>query len=308
MRQAPSAWGVTHALVFAIACLAATPVGAQRPHGVPPGLLKRGGAPAPGSESTPAPAGGAVATTTAVRSFGVWLDDASVLDPRVSWLTVSVQRWASPALHGFDVPVIDLSVGIVPRLQVSASVPFTQYALPGSPMNGQLGDLYLTGKYVIREPAEGRVGVSVAPSLEVLSTAATADTALSRMNGVLATSVEWRIDGSRVYGSTGYYTRGAVFAGAALERAVSARLRATGALTFSRSTAPIEASTTWGLAHQRVDLAGSVSWIVSPRLVVFGGLGRTLSHLDPDSTRYAASFGTSMELKGTGPSRPPVRP
>ena len=284
------------------------PADAQRPHGVPPGLAKKGKT-APDTNGGGAPGGGEVLPGPSVRSFGVWLDDASVLGPKEAWLTISMQRWASPALRGFDVPISDVSVGIAPRLHAFASVPFTQYGLAGAPLEGQVGDSYFGAKYVLREPDERRVGFAVTPAVEILSAAATVDTGLSRVNLVLPLSAEWRLPATRVYGSTGYFTRGAYFAAGAVERAVSERMLVTGALTYSRATSPPETSETWGLTHQRVDGSGSVAWVVTDRLVLFGGLSRTLSHMDLDGTRYAATFGTSMDL-GRLPTtrRPPVRP
>ena len=282
------------------------PASAQRPHGVPPGLAKKGKA-APDTNGGSS-AGGEVVPGPSVRSFGVWLDDASVLGPREAWLTISMQQWASPVLRGFDVPISDVTVGVVPRLHAFASVPFTQYAHAGAPLEGQVGDAYFGAKYVVREPDDGRLGFAVTPAVEILSTAAIVDTGLSRVNLVLPLSAEWRLPGTRVYGSTGYFTRGAYFAAGAVERTVTGRCLVTGALTYSRATSAPETSETWGLSHQRMDGSGSVAWIVTDRLVLFGGLSRTLSHMDLDGTRYAAIFGTSMDL-GRLPTtrRPPVR-
>ena len=290
-----------------LAGAAAVQVDAQRPHGVPPGLLKKGTSSSPGT-ALPDAGSAAPVSTPAVRTFGVWLDDATVLGAGETWLTVSAQRWASPDLHGFDVPALDLATGLTSRLQASASVPFTQHAVSGAPMNGNLGDVYAGVKYVVRDPSGGRLGVSVAPTVEVLSRAATVDTGLSRVNAVLPVSLEWRRGEIRGYASTGWYTRGAVFVAGAIERPLAERLRASGGLTYSRSTAPGEASTAWGFAHHRVDASGSASYVISPRLVAFAGIARTLSQLDPDGTRYAVSFGTSMDLGRRTPSRPPVRP
>lgn len=308
MTRQPALRGASAvAAIVLVAVLLPHAAAAQRPHGMPPGLAKKG-AQAQGGGGAPGSPGGDVALGPAVRSFGVWLDDATVLAPREAWLTVSFVRWASPSLVGFDMPVSDVSVGVAPRVQLSASVPFAQYGSPGAPLEGQLGDLYFAAKWLVRSPSEGAVGVAVTPALEVLSNAATSGTDLSRVQFVLPVSVERRFEQGRVYGSAGYFTRGAWFAGAAFDHPVGSRAVAAMALTYSRSTAPAEASTAWGLGRQRVDASGSLSWIVSPRLVVFGGLGRTLSHLDPDATRYAVSFGASMDLRRQQPSRPPIRP
>ena len=293
--------------------IAAQPVFAQRPHGVPPGLAKKGqhsssGSNASESSGRPPVSGGEVLPGPAVRSFGVWLDDASVLAPGEAWFTVSMQRWASPALHGFDVPIADVSVGILPRLQAAASVPFTQYGAVGAPMAGQFGDVYAGVKLVVREPSDDRIGISTTPTLEILSSAAVDDTGLSRVNAALPVNVEWRSTHGRTYGSAGYFTRGAVFAAGAFERTLTDRWMATAALTFSRSTQPDETSAAWGLSDQRVDASGSASWIATNRLVLFGAVARTLSQMDVDATRYAFSVGASFDLRGAGHSRPPTRP
>src|SRR5215208_5189688 len=113
-----TAWRATvrHALidVLVLCGVAITPAAAQQPHGVPPGLAKKSLKPAAGpggSVSGPGAVGGELLPGPNVRSFGVWLDDATVLGPHEAWLTVSVQRWASPTLRGFDVPVSGISMG-----------------------------------------------------------------------------------------------------------------------------------------------------------------------------------------------------
>jgi len=295
--------------------IASPPVFAQRPHGVPPGLAKKGQHSSSGSSSTssdssgrPPVTGGQVLPGPAVRSFGAWLDDATALAPGEAWFTVSMQRWASPDLRGFDVPVSDVSVGILPRLQAAASIPFTQYGPVGATMAGEVGDIYAGAKLVVRDPSDDRIGIAAAPTLEILSRAAADDTGLSRVNLVLPVNVEWRSPFGRAYGSAGYFTRGAVFAAGAFERPLTDRWIATGAVTISRSTQPEEASAAWGLSHQRVDASGSASWIVADRLVLFGAVARTLSRMDLDATRYAISCGASFDLRSTGRSRPPTRP
>lgn len=290
------------------------PVFAQRPHGVPPGLAKKGQHSSSGSKASgdssgrPPLAGGEVLPGPAVRSFGVWLDDASVLAPGEAWFSVSMQRWASPALRGFDVPIADVSIGVLPRLQAAASVPFTQYGAAGAPMAGQFGDGYAGVKLVVREPGDDRIGIAATPTFEILSRAALDDTGLSRVNLVLPVNVEWRTGYGRAYGSAGYFTRGAVFAAGAFERTLTDRWIATAALTLSRSTQPEATSAAWDLSRQRVDASGSASWIATDRLVLFGAVARTLSRMDVDATRYAVSCGASFDLRGTGRSRPPTRP
>jgi hypothetical protein len=286
----------------------ASPALAQNPHGVPPGLAKKQKGGSGSNHSGDLSDGRIVTGGPEVRSFGVWLDDATTLERGEAWLTVSMQRWASPASSGLDMPVSEVSVGLTSRVQAFATVPFSRYALPGTPRAGRLGDLYFGAKYKWRDADQTGPGIAFSPAVEVLSSAATVDTGLSRTNVVLPVSAEWRAgDAVRFYGSTGYFTRGSWFGGGAVERTIDEHCLVTAALTYARSTKPVESSTAWGLSPQRFDVSGTASWIVSPRLAVFAGVARTLTRLDPDSTRYAVSAGASFDLRTNGISRPPVR-
>lgn len=318
--------------VAAVLLLAGSSASAQRPHGTPPGLLKKPGAPGGkggsgggsstsaggGSGSTPIRAGGvlqmvdggsgAPSTVSRIRSLGVWLDDATVMGPGETWLTMSLQQWGSLIGTGIDAPVFDLVGGVVPRVHAFASVPYSRTSYTGLPSDGELGTVYLGGKAVLREPADGVVGIAVSPTLELLSQSATADTGFSRVNVVLPVSAEWRRGTTRVYGSTGYFTRGAVFLGGAVERALTDRTIVTGALSQAWATDELALAEEVGLRTSRTDLSGSVAWIASPQLMLFASAARTLSALDADATRYAFSVGASMNLYRPGRRLPVKRP
>src|SRR5216684_2934811 len=49
-----------------------------------------------------------------------WLDDASLLEPGSMSLTVSAMQWSGADLSEVNVPVVDASVGLTPRLQFGA--------------------------------------------------------------------------------------------------------------------------------------------------------------------------------------------
>ena len=169
--------GVILGAVMAGLLATSSPVLAQSPHGTPPGLLKKKG---PGSSgSTPVSTvdgGGAVSR---VRSLGVWLDDATAMAPGEGWLTVSLQRWSSPIGAGIDAPVFDVVGGLASRVHAFASVPYSRTSYTGLPSAGELGTIYVGGKFVIREPSDAAIGVAVTPALEILSQSATAETGYS---------------------------------------------------------------------------------------------------------------------------------
>jgi hypothetical protein len=282
---------------------------AQRPHGTPPGQLKKNQsktpppppvtpqsqlvAPSVPSVDIPLPAG---PTGPRVRTLGVWLDDATVFAPGEAWLTLSVQRWGSPVASGFDLPVLDVAAGLAPRVHVSASVTYSRATVIDEPQTHGLGDFYLGGKFVLRDAVQGGVGIAVGPALEVLTASSAESVGLNRVNAVLPVSLEWRQQRGRVYATTGYFTRGIIFGGGAVERYLGSDWVVVGALTAARSTDEQALAEEIGLKPWRLDATGSLAWVASPSFMLFGAFTRTLSGLDADSTRYAFSGGAALNL------------
>jgi hypothetical protein len=295
------------ALVAGLA-VAAGPAWAQRPHGTPPGLLKNGGRGPGDGPSTPGGDGTGIPAGSRVRSLGAWLDDATAMGAGEAWMTVSVQQWSSPIGDGLEAPVMDLVAGVRQGVHLFASVPYSRTTYTGLPTFGEMGTLYLGGKVVLREPDEGVVGFAAAPAVEILSASAVDETGFSRVNLVLPVSVEWRHGSTRVYGSSGYFTRGAVFGSGAVEHAITDRSVVTLALSQGWATGDQMIAEELGLRRARTDLSGSLAWVASPHLMLYGGLARTISPLDADAIRYAVSVGASMNLRSPGRRIPVKKP
>ena len=286
-----------------------SPAFAQNPHGAPPGLLKKKGPPGtPGSPSTTPGGVDGGGPVSRVRSLGVWLDDATAMAPGEGWLTVSLQRWSAPVVTGIDAPVFDLLGGVVSRVHVFASIPYSRTSYTGLPSSGELGTLYFGGKFVMRVPDDGGIGVAISPAVEVLNPSAIVDTGYSRVNAVLPLNAEWRHERTRIYGSTGVFTRGAYFLSGAVEQTLTDRLVATGALSQAWATGGDALAEELGLRSSRTDLSGSVAWVVSPHLMLFASGARTISPLDADATRFALSAGASMNLYRPGRRLPVKKP
>jgi hypothetical protein len=279
---------------------------AQPSHGTPPGLLKQTGP--PGTVTPDRQAGPPATSGGHVRSFGVWLDDATAMAPGESWITVSLQRWGSPAGSGLEAPVLDVVGGLSSRVHMFATVPLSRISAAGIPPATELGTIYVGSKIVLREPADGTLGMAVNPAVEILSDSATTGTGLSRANLVWPVSVEWRRGATRAYGSTGYFTRGAYFLSGALERQLSERVVVTGALSQAWATADLALAEDAAARSSRTDLSGSVAWIASPQLMLFASAARTLSPLDADAIRYSLSAGASMNLYKPGRRLPVKKP
>ena len=289
-----------------VALVTTSPAAAQGHRGAPPGQLKAktpeasgGGAPQPAGVDAPAIDGG-IAAAVEPRSFGMWLDDANLAAPGSVWLTASMMRWSTPGGHGVDAPAIGAAVGLTRRTQMSLAIPYSRVSSDGGTSAG-LGDVYAGIKIQIAEPAARHIGVSVSPTLEVLTSTAT-----RRASFVLPVSVEVVAGETRAYGSAGVFTRGAAFATGAIERHISTRVLVTGALLQSWTTADALASEAFGLGRTRTDVAGMVAVFAGPSTAFFGGITRTLSRQEFDSARFVLSGGITFAL--TPPSAIPIRP
>jgi hypothetical protein len=253
------------------------------------GHMKRGGGPSAAAAPELQLPGG-----TGVRNFGSWLDDASVMPEGAGAVTLSFGYWRTPSFSEWDVPVADASIGIARRVQFGASLPYFHAAETGGPVARGFGDLYLSAKIQLREPSSSRraLGLSVTPVLEVMSVAPAPDK--GRMSWAVPLSAEWQGSRWRVFGSTGYFSRGSLFVSGALEVALTNRAFVTGTFTQSHSVKRDDLSRALGYAQTRRDVNGAFSTVLSDTLTVFGAVGRTVSARDPNSATIMVSVGASM--------------
>jgi hypothetical protein len=266
-------------------------------HGHAYGLNKnQSSAPSAAGAPVPTPAG-----TTAVRHFGSWLDDASLLPEGQLALSFGFGYWKTPSYHEFDIPSVDGSLGVNDRVQFGASVPYFRANGPGGPLVHGVGDVYFTSKVQLRDPSTAGhpVGFAIAPIVEVLSYPP--EPGASRTSWALPLNMEWQRDGWRIYGSTGYFSRGSVSASSAIELAISDRAWLTGTLSQSRVVKDREALDAIGLSHSRTDASGGLAVALTPAWAVYGSLGRTLSHHEPDSAVMVVSGGVSWSLAAWSP-------
>jgi hypothetical protein len=258
------------------------------------GLTKKGN-----SQGTPSSGGAAQvqAASTVIRNFGAWLDDASLMTPGSGALSVSFGYFRSPLFREFDVPVADGGIGLTRRVQFGFSVPYYHVSEPGGPVFRGLGDLYLTTKVQLRDPstADRGIGFAVTPVLEMLSSEPGPDG--NRFNWALPVSAELQRQGWRVFGSTGYFSRGSVFVSAAVEVTLSERTSVTGTITQSHSLADDDPGSELILTRTRRDVSGGASYVVTPGVSVFGNAGRTISRQDANSATIVVSGGVSVNFE-----------
>ena len=269
------------------------------------------GRPKTPSTSTPAPApspapavsepatndttGDSLAAIPAIQSFrqfGSWLDDASAPVSGEGYTSIGVGHWRMDGATQTNFPMLGAGIGVTDRLQVSATVPFYRVHYTGGSASG-LDDVYLSAKYTVLDPTLtlSEIGLSVSPVMEVLSSGASD----GRIHFAIPVNIEIRRAPYRVYGSMGYFTRGSIFSGAALEWATS-HVIVTGSLTQSYSTPDDEQLAALGVSRQRIDVSGSVAYPVTSRAVVYGSLGRSLTSIAQGGTRIAVSGGVSLRF------------
>ena len=291
------------AFVAALALVAPGGVAAQgNGNGHAYGLNKhQGSAPSASGAATVTAAG----TTDGVRHFGSWLDDASVLPVGQGVLSVGFGYWKTSSFQEFDVPSVDGALGVARRLQIGVSMPYFRANEPGGPLAHGVGDMYLSSKLQLRDPAAGaqhRIGVAVTPIVEVLSFAPAPS--VSRVSWALPVSIELQRKKWRAYGATGYFSRGSIFASGAIELALSDRAWLTGTLSKSHAVHDNGLSEALGLPATRTDISGGLAVAVAPAWSVYGSLGRTLSQQDPDSATLALSGGVSWSFAAWTPQPP----
>jgi hypothetical protein len=261
-----------------------------------------GGKGKPKAGSGPATSGSAAPTYDAtgtlidgglgMRQFGAWLDDASVLTPGNAWTSFSFGHYRSPGSSQTDFPVVDAGLGISSRTQFGITVPYYRVHFADGTNIGGLGDVFLSGKFVLIEPVDRRpYGVALSPVVEIAQDPIPGRGALT---WGIPLSAEFRGDGYRVFGSSGYFSRGALFGSAAVEMPVTERLVATGALTLMRSVKADVLADEMGLAKGRTDLTASAAYFVSDSIAVFAGTGRTLGNSDGTATTFMLSTGVSV--------------
>jgi hypothetical protein len=231
---------------------------------------------------------------TGIRNFGSWLDDASVMDVGNAYFNVGFGYWKMAGFREFDAPMIDGGVAVNRRVQVGASVPYYRASEPGGPVASGFGTVYLSTKVQLRDAAAHRVGFAVTPAIEILSNAPAPDQ--GRVSWALPVSVEVQRTGWRTYGSAGYFSRGALFAAGAVEKAINGRTSLTGSVSHSQSIDADPLSVALGLAQTRTDIAAGASVLAAPKVAVYGSIGRTVSKQDSNSASLMVTGGVSFSF------------
>ena len=246
--------------------------------------------------SSDADGGSGTVSTSQFRQFGVWLDDATTREAGGGSFGLGVGYFRGGGASLVDVPIIDASYAVHDRVQLGMSIPFYRSEFEGTTSRG-VDDMYFSGKIVLVDPAiqDARWGIAVIPVLEVLSPGFFED----RVHVALPISAEFRASAVRVYGSTGYFSRGAVFGAGAVEWSSEQGTSLTFGLTHARPTDDEAA----GLAGGRSDFSVAVGHPVNDATSVYVAFGRTLSSPD-DSNKTTAAISGGISFSFSAKSNP----
>jgi hypothetical protein len=224
----------------------------------------------------------------------VWLDDASVAAPGGGWATLSVGYYKTDLFDETDVPVADAGIGFTRRVQAGFSVPVYNVTPAGGTNLHGLGDVYVHGKIQLRDPewSLDGLGYAIVPIVQVTRAPLAGQ---SKVNWAVPVAIEGRRARWRWYASGGYFSRGSLFASAAIERPVTERLSLTGTVSdsFATKMLPNEPA---DLPRTRADVSGGASYAMGPSWIVFGSIGRTISTHEATSTNIGVSGGVSLNL------------
>jgi len=288
--------GAVRIATVCTALLSLPPLAAAQGNSQHKGRAARPPAAAPAASTPALPAG------TGVRNFGAWLDDSSIVDPHSGWAGLSIGFWQSPLGHQVDMPSTDFGYGLSPVVQVGFSMPYYRARYDGGAAASGLGDVYLNAKINVVNAANNarHFGVALIPVLEVLSGL---PDGTGRWHWGLPVSAEVQQGPVRVYGTGGYFSRGALFGSGAVEWTSGRGYTLTGSLTHGYSVADDPLSDAIGLNRRRLDVSGSVSKAVAKSIAIYGGVGRTLSRADANSTRLSLSGGVMTFFNAPAPAR-----
>jgi hypothetical protein len=288
-------------VAFGLAVLIAVPASAGA-QGRGNGRPKQPQATVQGTSATAAPAVGPNNSAVALirfPQFGSWLDDASTPAAGAGTSSVGVAYWRGAAATQLDAPILSVTYGVSDRFQFGATVPFYRATYQDATVRG-LDDVYLSAKVAGIDPAvNGHFGVAIGSILEILSTAR--DTG-QRVHWAVPLSVEARGGPLRLYGSTGYFSRGALFAGGALEWTASSGTSVTGALAESISAGD-DAMTGTGVARRITDFTVSVAQPITSVAALYVAAGRTLmnAQMGGAATSFAAGVSFSFSRPAASP-------
>jgi hypothetical protein len=239
----------------------------------------------------PLPSSAAGTSTGGAAPFS-WLDDASVLEPGSVSVSVSMVRWQGSDTSEVVVPVVDAAIGLAKRLHLTASVP----RVPGSggvEAGGEIGTSFFSAKIGMFDDPKRGVKLSVSPTLELLGSGVlqSIEPGASRVQFGLPVSAELDRGALRLFAGGGYFSGGVWFSGLGAGIRVNPKVFLSGSVSRAwrhADVADVPAD------RDRNEVSGSAAYALTPRISVFGSLGRTIATLDENGAGTTLGCGLSL--------------
>jgi hypothetical protein len=165
-------------------------------------------------------------------------------------------------------------------MQLGASVPVYHYRDASGAASHGIGNVDLYGKIAVIDPTARRVGFALAPMLEI------SPASDHQVGWALPLNMEARLSGGRVYGSLGYFSRGAAFGSVAGEVPAGHHASVTG--TVGQTYA--------GGGSRLTTVGGSVAIYANSAMGFFIGLNRSFGD-DPAATGTSIGGGLSLLIQ-----------
>jgi hypothetical protein len=250
----------------------------------------------PSTSLMPAPT--SISSPSGAAPFA-WMDSASLMEPGVAWVGLSIVHWSGGGFTEVSVPVIDAALGIAPRLQLGASIPRVADNGDSAGTGGGLGTAFMNAKIGILRGGWHGLNVAIAPTLEILSGAALqfAPIDSSRAQWGLPVSMDVERGPKRIYASGGYFSPGVWFGGVGAGTQVSRRINVAASLSHAWRTSELTDPVVDG--PSRNDFSGGVSIDLTNHLGVFGSLGRTIATTIENGAGTTVVIGCSWTGRST---------
>lgn len=248
----------------------------------------------PPSRSELTQAATAPPTTVGGATPFAWIDDATLVEPGAASFAVSMARWHGSGANETDAPVIDLSIGLAPRVHLAATIPRVAGNADPAGAAGGVGTSYFSAKIAALEDGQRKIKLSVSPTLELLGRGVLQSAAPGerRVHFGLPVSVEIDRGAPRFYAGAGYFSRGIWFLGGGAGARASRRtyLSASYSRSWTRAT-EIDIALS---DRARNEVSGAAAFELRTNMSVFGSVARTLATTAENGAGTTVSGGLSI--------------
>ena len=227
-----------------------------------------------------------------------FFEDADVTMPGVLSVSHDFSYGSVTAGHDLAFPGTYVSLGLNSRLDISGGTSYVRSQFEDFRVNG-IGDTYVGMKVVLLPEEDHWFGLAVKPTLEVLGTPSVANNPLApgRPNFLLPVMAQKSFEQFRIYGTTGYLTRGIVFGALAFELNRWTRVTPTVVLLHGRLTRNQDIISEWGFNRSRSDILAGAAVSIAPQVSIYGNVSHSFGRTDLNSIRYQISGGVSYYFR-----------